>query len=67
MQLPAILTYLRARCDRDQEGASMVEYGLLLALIAIVAIVALETVGDGVFNIFGDAAVELGEDAPTQP
>ena len=30
----------------DEEGATMVEYGLMLALIAIVCIVAITLVGD---------------------
>ncbi len=63
MQLPTILTYLRARFDRDQEGASMVEYGLLVALIAIVALVALETLGEGVTSIFETSGSALSEAA----
>jgi pilus assembly protein Flp/PilA len=38
---------------KDEEGATMVEYALMLALIAIVCIVAVTAVGnqaDGVFN-----------------
>ena len=31
---------------RNEEGATMVEYGLMLALIAIVCIVAITLVGD---------------------
>jgi pilus assembly protein Flp/PilA len=35
---------------RDQVGASLVEYALLLALIAVVAIVALHFLGGSVSN-----------------
>ena len=31
---------------RDEEGATMVEYGLMLALIAVVCIVAITAVGN---------------------
>ena len=38
---------MQARTDGD-DGATMVEYGLVVTLIAVAAIVALELVGDGV-------------------
>jgi pilus assembly protein Flp/PilA len=37
---------------KDEEGASMVEYALLLALIAVVAITILTTMGSNVSSIF---------------
>lgn len=37
----------------DTRGAAMVEYALLLALIAVVAIGALEALGTSVNQIFG--------------
>ncbi len=37
--------YLRARFGNTERGASLVEYALLLALIAVVAIVALQFLG----------------------
>ena len=45
---------------KDEEGASMVEYGLLVALIAIVAIVGVNQLGPAIRDIFQDAADELG-------
>ena len=36
----------------DEHGATMVEYGLMLALIALVCIAALALVGQGTFNMF---------------
>ena len=44
---------------RDEEGASMAEYGLLLALIAVVAIAALTSVGTGVKTKFQAVAANL--------
>ena len=43
----------------DEEGQGMVEYGLLLALIAVVVIVALQTLGPKVAGIFTEVEEEL--------
>jgi pilus assembly protein Flp/PilA len=43
----------RARTER---GASMVEYALLVGLIAVVAVVAVTLLGGGIANLFGGAA-----------
>ncbi len=37
--------YLRARFGKNERGAALVEYALLLALIAVVCILALTTLG----------------------
>lgn len=37
-----------ARCDDAERGASLVEYALLVSLIAVVCIVAVTTLGTGV-------------------
>ncbi len=42
-----------------EEGQSMAEYGLILALIAVVAIAALESVGTGVATQFDSVAAAL--------
>jgi len=44
---------------RDEEGQAMVEYGLIIALIAIVVIVALIAVGQKVADLFKEAADNL--------
>ena len=41
---------------RDDEGATMVEYGLLVALIAMVCLVAITTVGANLKIIFTNIA-----------
>lgn len=43
----------------DEEGASMVEYGLLLALIAVVAIGAIYTLGDNITGMFEQVGDEI--------
>ena len=45
MNLLGIWTYLQSRFNRDEKGASLVEYVLLVALIAVVCIVALQLLG----------------------
>ena len=44
---------------KDEKGASMVEYALLVVLIAIVALVAVSLAGDEVSSVFSEIAVEL--------
>jgi len=44
---------------KEEEGASMVEYGLLVALIAIVAIVGVKLVGTELSSLFTDVSDEL--------
>ena len=58
-KLPIISTFL-ARFQRDDEdGQTLVEYGLLLALIAIVVIAALLFLGPIVEDIFSNVGTEL--------
>ncbi len=40
------------RAWRDEEGASLVEYAILVALIAIVAIAAVQALGNGITGVF---------------
>jgi pilus assembly protein Flp/PilA len=46
-----VLTSLRARLER-QEGQALVEYALILALIAIVSIAVLKLIGANVSRVF---------------
>ncbi len=47
-----IASYVRARFGDDERGASLVEYALLVALIAVVCIVAVTTLGEGASSKF---------------
>ncbi len=47
------------RLWREEEGQDLVEYGLLLVLIALVAITTMKTVGNAISNIFSNAASTL--------
>jgi len=44
---------------KDEKGASMVEYALLVVLIAIVALVAVSLAGTEVSTVFSDIANSL--------
>lgn len=44
---------------RDEEGATMVEYGLLVALIALVALGAVTTVGTKLSTLFTNVGTAL--------
>ena len=52
-------TAFQAHIRNDEDGASMVEYALLVALIAIVAIVAGTVVGTAVSTEFSSIADTL--------
>lgn len=41
---------------RDEEGATMVEYGLLVALIALVCIATVTTLGKNLSGLFNTVA-----------
>lgn len=52
-------TAFQSRFIADEEGASMVEYALLVALIAIVAIAAVIILGREVSTTFSESAGHL--------
>ena len=47
------ITGLHVFDERDERGATMVEYGLIVALIAIVAAAGVTTVGTTLNTLFG--------------
>lgn len=49
----------RMRALRDDAGATAVEYGLIVALIALAIIVAVTLVGTNLTNLFNDVAGNL--------
>ncbi|MGQ0616453.1 MAG: Flp family type IVb pilin [Acidimicrobiia bacterium] len=60
MQLAA--TWLRARFGNDDDrGASLVEYALLVALIAVVCILAITFLGQGASEKFESVANEIND------
>jgi len=51
--------FLRARLGRSERGASLVEYALLVALIAVVCIVAIQLVGTNASKKFSSVGSNL--------
>jgi pilus assembly protein Flp/PilA len=47
------------RFRRDNEGAALVEYGMLVGLIAVICVVAVTTLGTEVSTAFSKIAVGL--------
>ena len=54
-----VAPYLRARFGRDERGASLVEYALLVALIAVVCIVAVTLIGNNAKSTLSEAGSAL--------
>ena len=50
---------LLKRLFREEEGATAVEYGIMVALIAVVIIVAVQTVGNNLQGVFEEVANKL--------
>jgi pilus assembly protein Flp/PilA len=54
-----VAPYLRAKFGRDERGASLVEYALLVALIAVVCIVAIAFLGKSASSKFSNVGSNL--------
>jgi pilus assembly protein Flp/PilA len=58
--LKQTLEYYMARFRLSEEGATAVEYGLLVAVIAIVMVVGAITLGQNLFTRFDEVATQVG-------
>jgi pilus assembly protein Flp/PilA len=54
-----IIENLLAQLTTDEEGATMAEYGLLLAFIAVVALVGVTLLGNNLLTLFNNVAGSL--------
>lgn len=61
-----MLTVLR-RLVKEEQGQGMAEYGLILALVAVVVVVALVAFGGAIKQKFTDVTKELNEDRSSDP
>ena len=53
--LVTLQSFVAGRIERDEDkGASMVEYGLLVALIAVIVAIAATVLGQGISTLFND-------------
>ncbi len=59
-----ISTEIRTRLSREEEGATAVEYGLIVGIIAAVLVVAAIAFGGQLTSILGDIGTTL-DNAPT--
>jgi pilus assembly protein Flp/PilA len=61
MDLYVLKTWLQAKFDinSDERGASMVEYGLLLAFIAVICVIAVKALGENVSARFSSTSASL--------
>jgi pilus assembly protein Flp/PilA len=55
------LFQLLNRFRRDERGAALVEYGLLVGLIAVICVVAVTAVGTDVSSLFSAVASDLAK------
>ncbi|MEL7446769.1 MAG: Flp family type IVb pilin [Pseudomonadota bacterium] len=46
---------------KDQDGATAIEYGLIAALISLAAIIAFQTLGLNLANIFSTITSAMGD------
>ncbi len=49
--------------DRSESGQTLVEYGLLLALIAVIVIVALLFLGPLIADLFSNVGIRINDPA----
>jgi len=61
MGKPAMARFLIAvnRFGRDEEGASLIEYGLMLALVTIVCIAGMTVLGSKINNFFSSLSTTI--------
>ena len=50
---------IRSLYPRDESGQSMVEYALVTALLAVAALVTVQTLGEGIVGVFEGIIDEL--------
>lgn len=62
--LSTLWFYLQTRFVKDEEGQGMVEYGLILALVALLAIGALSALGGGLDTILTNVKNALFDNTP---
>ena len=54
-----VAPYIRARFSNNERGAALVEYALLVALIAVVCIAAITILGNSTSNKFSQVGSKL--------
>jgi Flp pilus assembly pilin Flp len=62
MNLFVLKTWIETKFGRDEDGASLVEYILLVALIALAVIAAVIFLRNGVSSKFNEAGSKISSD-----
>ncbi|MDF9279235.1 Flp family type IVb pilin [Arthrobacter sp. EH-1B-1] len=62
--LGTLASIVKARASRDETGATAVEYGIMVALIAVAIIVAVTALGGGLDGLFDRVTGKLTPLAP---
>lgn len=57
--LVTLQSFVAGRLDRDDKGATAVEYGLMVSLIAVAIIATVTTLGSTLSGIFGTVTTNL--------
>ncbi len=55
-----LTTWMRARFSDSDRGAALIEYALLVALIAVVCIIAITALGNNADSKFSEVSSSLG-------
>jgi Flp pilus assembly pilin Flp len=58
-RLAAVVGWFRARPERDERGGNLVEYGLLVSLIAVFCMLAIAGFGGSVNGVLGNILAQL--------
>lgn len=61
----SLYTNLMIRLRSDEKGATAVEYGIMVALIAVVIIVAVSTLGGQLQTMFTGVSTDIAHPAKT--
>ncbi|TFV51921.1 Flp family type IVb pilin [Blastococcus sp. TF02A-35] len=59
--LTTFVAFAQDRLRNEEKGATAVEYGLMVGLIAVAIIFAVTTLGDELAGLFDGIGTELGE------
>jgi pilus assembly protein Flp/PilA len=63
----AFVSGIKNRLSDEEKGATAVEYGIMVALIAVVIIGAVTAFGNGLFDLFNDVTTGIGGTVATRP
>jgi pilus assembly protein Flp/PilA len=61
----SLYTNLMIRLRSEEKGATAVEYGIMVALIAVVIIIAVSTLGGQLQTMFTDVSTDIAHPAKT--